>query len=100
MKQLKALSQRKLLGAHEFVYTNIYKELFVLTDIKFLIKHRDLNNIITKPQKHIVLKELRLFELWHKYSMIKVKKFLKKWIRFIKKRNNHYKINLNLVIKI
>ncbi len=43
--------------------------------------------------------EIRKFELWYKYSMIRVKRFLLKWIRFIKQRNLYYKANLDKIIK-
>lgn len=57
MNRLKSLSERKLFGIHEFVYTEKYRCLYIQQDITFI------NNEIKKtPFKNIVVEEINKFD--------------------------------------
>ena len=89
MTKLRNLSERKLLGVHEFAYTETYKGIYVLRDLIFI---RGLMEDITVPQ------EITKFEVWHALQMRTVKSFLIRWVHSIRRRNKYYKKNLDTII--
>ena len=77
------------------MFTEKYKELFVLNDLRFLKDYQ--NNL---KWNNIIPKEIKKFEDWHRKCLLKVKSFLIKWIYLRRKRNKYYKTNINKLILV